>query len=745
MNPPIEAIETVPQRGNEKPLSSYLDVLISSRWSIFMFIVIFAVFGAVYLLASQPVYRADIAVQIEEQSPTATKGILGDVSSLFDVKPATSGEMEVIRSRSIVEPAVDHFNLYVQTRPHYFPLVGEWFSKHTDLFQMPESLRFGGFAWANESIDVARLDVPDELIGKPMEITALAGNHYTLSVPLIKKTYTGTVGEDEHFAAPGGNIDVHINNIIGPVGSRFDARRFSRLAQTEALQARMGVFERGRESGVIGVTLEGTDPVMAARILNQIGQEYVRQNIERKTAQAGQSLAFLNTQLPEVKKRLDASEQRYNNLRNSRGTIDLGEESKQILQQSTDLQKTLFELQTRRAELATRFSGSHPSIIAIDRQIGGLQSQLASLTSRIKKVPDLEQDVVRLQRDVTVNSELYTTLLNNAQQLGLIKAGKVGTVRMVDSAAIPEEPVRPKPLMVMSIALLLGAIAGVVAAFVRNALFGGLTDPDEVERFTGLPVLATIPYSDEQERLWKKSRRRNATTGALLASSNSNTPSIESLRGFRSVLSVSMRQAHNNIVVFTGPVAGVGKSFLSANFAFIQAAIGKRVLLIDADFRKGQLNKYYGTGRENGLFEVLAGTVPLAEVRKRNIANGVDFISTGNVTFDPSELLAAPAFGDCLAHLSAQYDIVIIDTAPVLASSDAAVVGTHAAAVLVVVRSGVNTVGEIHETEKRLVQAGAPVSGVLFNGLKLSFNKFNYRSKYGRYRYTRSDYYSNYN
>jgi tyrosine-protein kinase Etk/Wzc len=491
--------------------------------------------------------------------------------------------------------------------------------------------------------------------------------------------------------------------------------------------------------------LEGTDPVMTARILNQIGQEYVRQNVDLKTAQAAQSLAFLDTQLPELKKRLDASEQRYNNLRNSRGTIDLGEESKLILQQSTDLQKTLTELQTRRAELATRFSGSHPSIIAIDRQIGGLQSQLANLTVRIKKVPDLEQDVVRLQRDVTVNSELYTTLLNNAQQLRLIKAGKIGTVRMVDLAAIPEEPIRPKPLLVMGVALLLGTIVGVLVAFVRNALFGGLTDPDEVERFTGLPVLATIPYSDEQERLWKKSRRRNATSGALLASSNSNTPSIESLRGFRSVLSVSMRQAHNNVVVFTGPVAGVGKSFLSANFAFIQAAIGKSVLLIDADFRKGQLNKYYGTARENGLFEVLAGTVPLAEVRKRNIANGVDFISTGNVTFDPSELLAAPAFGDCLAHLSAQYDIVIIDTAPVLASSDAAVVGAHAAAVLVVVRSGVNTVGEIHETEKRLVQAGAPVSGVLFNGLKLSFNKFHYRSKYGRYRYTRSDYYSNYN
>jgi tyrosine-protein kinase Etk/Wzc len=745
MNLPIEAIETVPPRPTEKPLASYLDVLVSNRWPIFLFTVLFALFGLVYLLLSPPVYRADIAVQVEEESPTAAKSLLGDVSSIFDVKPAASGEMELIRSRAVVEPAVDHFNLYVQAKPRYFPVIGEWLAKQSSSFQVPEPLRFGGYAWGPEHINVAALDVPDRLLGKRLEITAQPRNAYTVTDPASNKTFTGTVGKDEKFEVPGGAIQIRVDAMDGAVGTRFEARRYSRLAETEALQARMGIFERGRQSGVIGVTLEGINPVLTASILNEIGQEYVRQNVNRKAAQAEKSLAFLDTQLPALKKELDASEVRYNSLRNTRGTIDLGEESKLILQQSTSTQTKLFDLKSRRQELATRFSASHPSIEAIDRQIASLTNELKGMTDRISRVPNLEQDVVRLQRDVAVNSQLYTALLNNAQQLRLVKAGKVGNVRLVDSAAVPETPVRPKPVLVMAVAVLLGAIFGVFVAFVRNALFGGLTDPDEVERFTGLPVLATIPYSDEQERLWKKSRRKNAVAGALLARSNSNTPSIESLRGFRSVLQVSMRQAHNNIVVFTGPVAGVGKSFLSANFAFIQAAIGKRVLLIDADFRKGQLNKYYGTGRENGLFEVLAGTVPLADVRKRNIANGVDFISTGNVTFDPSELLAAPAFGDCLAALSAQYDIVIIDTAPVLASSDAAVVGSHASAVLVVVRSGVNTVGEIHETEKRLVQAGAPVSGVLFNGLRLSYNRFSYRSKYGRYRYSRSDYYSNYN
>ena len=170
------------------------------------------------------------------------------------------------------------------------------------------------------------------------------------------------------------------------------------------------------------------------------------------------------------------------------------------------------------------------------------------------------------------------------------------------------------------------------------------------------------------------------------------------------MLQASLRQSANNMVMFTGPVAGVGKSFLSANFAFIQGGVGKRVLLIDADFRKGQLNRYFGVPKEDGLFEVLSGTIPLEQVRRHSVSEGVDFISTGAVTFDPSELLASPVFGQTLRELSTQYDMVVLDTAPVLSSPDAAVVGSHAAAVMVVVRSGMNTVGEIRETAKRLIR-----------------------------------------
>ncbi|OZI23303.1 tyrosine protein kinase [Bordetella genomosp. 9] len=729
----------------DTPMMSYVDVLLANRFMIIVLTVLATLIGVAYYMVKAPVYQSDIAVQVEEELPSGQRtSTLSDVSSIFDIKQAASGEMEILRSRMVVGHAVDYYQLYVHATPDYFPVIGRWLAKRHESFALPASITDaipGGWAWGGERIQVNRIDVPDDLIGKKLHVITLGGGAYELVDPVHDRRFEGRVGQLERFEVPGGAIEVQIDALQGRPETSFTIVRNSRLEAIESLQTRMNIFERGRQSNVIGVNLTGQDPVLTAAVLNEIGQEYVRQNTNRKTAQAEKSLAFLDQQLPVLKKQLEDSETRYNALRNSRGTIDLTEEGKLVLGQSVQTQNRIFELKAQRQELITRFAPSHPSITAIDRQIASLTGDMNKLNSKIRELPDLEQDVVRLTRDVKVNTDLYTGLLANAQQLRMIRAGKVGNVRVVDTAVAAERPLSPKAPIVIGVAALAGLILGVVAAFLRNALFGGLTDPDEIERYTGLPVLATVPYSDLQDRLWRRARRKNTRIPALLAQSNGSTPPIESLRSFRTVLQVAMRDSSNNIVVFTGPLAGVGKSFLSANFAFIQAAVGKRVLLIDADFRRGTLNRYFATSAENGLFEVLAGTVPLEAVTKRNIMNGVDFISTGRVTFDPSELLASDAFGECLHALAADYDIVIVDTAPVLSSSDAAVVGAHAAAVMVVVRSGMNTVGEIRETNKRLQQAGAPVAGVVFNGLKLQSEGWGYRSKYGPYRYSRASYY----
>jgi tyrosine-protein kinase Etk/Wzc len=202
-----------------------------------------------------------------------------------------------------------------------------------------------------------------------------------------------------------------------------------------------------------------------------------------------------------------------------------------------------------------------------------------------------------------------------------------------------------------------------------------------------------------------------------------------------------MLDAPNNIVMLTGPTPGIGKSFASANFATVLAAAGKRVLLIDADMRKGHMHHFFGQQRGDGLSELIAGSRTLEQVVKQNITPGLDFIATGTLPPNPAELLMSHTTVDLLKALSAQYDIVVIDTPPVLAVSDSAVLASQSGTVFLMVRAESTTLAEVQESVKRLEQSGAVMRGVIFNGLDLSRRayRYGYGSKYG-YKYGRYQY-----
>ncbi|MGZ3253256.1 MAG: polysaccharide biosynthesis tyrosine autokinase, partial [Burkholderiaceae bacterium] len=204
---------------------------------------------------------------------------------------------------------------------------------------------------------------------------------------------------------------------------------------------------------------------------------------------------------------------------------------------------------------------------------------------------------------------------------------------------------------------------------------------------------------------------------------------IESLRSFRTALQFSMSHFKNNIVVITGPTRGLGKSFISSNFATIMAASGKRVLLIDADFRDGHLHDYFGVARKDGLSESITGAKTLAKTIHRGVFENLDFLSTGNLPPNPSEFLLHPNFDALLKTVSSEYDFVMIDTPPILAASDTVIIGALVGAVFILARAGVTNESEINESIKRLNQAGISPKGILFNDLKVRARE------YGRYSY----------
>jgi len=721
------------EEGGEKPidLTAVLDTLVRYRWTFILVAGLVTILGMVYATLSKPVYRADIVVQVEDTSGNAagTK-LAASLSPVFDVKPAASAEMELLRSRMVVGKAVDLLHLDVVAAPRYFPVIGSAIAARASKLSTPGLFGYGGYAWGIESIKMASLTVPPELEGAEIRLTKQQGDTFAVAFPKEDTVAQGKVGEPLVINTRGGVVNMQVSQLVGNPGAIYIVRHIPRGAAIASLQARLMIAERGKQSGVIGVALEDNSPVAAAGILNAIAQEYVEQNVHRKAEEAEKSLRFLESQMPQLKQQVETAESRYNAMRNQRGTIDLSEESKLILSQSVAIQTKLQELRQKREELATRFTPSHPSVGIIDSQIASLSGQLGGVTNKIQKLPEVEQNVLRLMRDVKVSTELYQQLLNDTQALKLTKASKVGTARLIDPADIPLEPVRPNRPMISAVAAVLGLIAALMTVMLRHVLDGGLTDADEIEQQTGLTVYATVPFSSAQAHLAATAEHPTA----LLAVEEPDDPAIESLRTFRTALQFALLNSPNHVVVITGPAPGVGKSFVSLNFAAIAARAGRKVVLIDADLRRGNLNHSVGKPRTPGLTEILTGTA-WEQVVQRDVQPGLDFIATGTQPPLAADLLEHSAMGVLMEALKQQYDLILLDTPPVLAATDATILAKHAGAVFAVARADSTTARELIASQRALKQAGSDIKGVLFNGLHVEGRWYRPHYLYGKYRY----------
>lgn len=691
--------------------------------------------GGIYALIAKPVYETNILIKVEGVG-SRPKNVIGDLSSPAegnqDIKFLVSSEMEVLRSRSVISRAIDSGHFYIDVQPKYFPGIGAWIAGRNKQLSEPGLFGYGGYVWGSEQANVSAFNVPEALEGKTFLLTAEGGNTFRLTQEETGIEAKGRVGETLKFRVAQGEIALHVDQLAANPGAQFLLTRAERLETIENLQKALKISEKGKQSGVIEVRLDGADPKRISQVLNQVGREYIRQNVDQKSEEAQKTLVFLATQLPQVKQQLEGAEKSYNELRNSSRTIDIGEEAKNILHQSFLAQTRMAELRQKKEELLTRYSELHPSVEAIDKQMKELSREMAGVEDRAKKLPEVEQNVLRLNREVKINTDLYTNLLSAAQQLRLETESKIGSVRMLDTAVVPILPVKPKRLVIIAIAGAIGVVLGILAAFARKTVYRRLDAPQEIERLLGLPVTATIPHSENQAQLAIQNDKSKASVLPLDGPSDS---ALESLRRFRTSLQFAMLNSKNNIIMITGPTLGVGKSFVSANFATILASIGKRVLLIDGDLRAGRLHRYFGVHNKNGLSDIITGKIMFGSAIHKSVAENVDFISTGDLPRKPSELLAHENFEKLLQLLATRYDYILIDTAPVLAVSDALVIGSHAGVIFNVVRGGVTTAGEVEESVKRMNQAGHVVTGVVFNDAKSrSSARYTYDYAYEQYR-----------
>lgn len=737
--PSNTASSTASEDGGDVDFGRYIDVLRTQKWLILAITLVVLAIGVAYALLARPVYETAVVVQVEDGNGNNSKGVLNEAAGLFDVRTPTTAEMEIIRSRMVVSPAVEASKLYIMSSPRYVPYIGGWMARHSNGLSEPGFLGLKGYVSGTEQIVASSFDVPESMEGSEFRVTAKGGGQYSLTNPRLSTPLEGTVGTTLKAQTDEGAIELRIDQLAGKPGAEFDLVRHRKSGIVAGVQAGLSLNERGKQSGIIEVSMRGNNPYQITRVLNAVGAQYVQQNIERKAAEAQKTLAFLDVQLPQFKRQLEASEEIYNRFRNQKATVAFGEEATAVLGEAVDRQSKLLEAQQRRRELESRFTTEHPSVQTLDAQIAALQRDIGNIQTRIKGLPAIQQEAVRMERDVKVNTELYQSLLNNALQLRLVKEGKVGNVRVLDEAMVPSLPIKPSRSVVIGSALALGLFLGIVAAYLRNVFIEQrIRDPHEVENHSGLPVFSTIPLSNAQDAIARR-RLTGATGVRLLAIEHPDDPAVESLRSLRTAMQFAMLESPNNRVLITGATPGVGKSFVTANFAALMAAAGKRTLLIDADLRRGHAHQYFGLQRHGGLSELIAGSLTVQQTVHRQVVPDLDFLATGQLPPNPSELLVSESFKATLEKLSELYDLIVIDTPPVLVAADTMTVAAHAGTVLLVARADQSTMGELRESTRRLALGGRAATGVLLNAMDVERRAYT-PYKYGRYRYTNYNY-----
>jgi tyrosine-protein kinase Etk/Wzc len=701
-------------------LLDMLNVLRDSKWLIAGLIALAAAAAAAYAFLAPPSYEATALIQIEEDKAGNWSGgaVLNENSGRFESRSLANAEISILRSDLILDHVIDRLGLAIAVRPKHVPLIGYWLSSRATEPSKPGFLGLPGYVTGNESIQVDRFVVPRELEGKTFTVT-LTGTGYSLREPGGNVVLHGRIGKPEIFSVGGKPGEMLVNSAVGHVGAEFMAKRLARTALLNNLQRSLSIEEQGKQSGVLRVKLTGRDADRVARTLNEISGSYVQQNIERRVAEVDKALNFVSGHLPNLRERLQQTEQQLSRLRSRRGTFDISTEGRLTLEQSRGLQSTLLELQRKREDLQATYLPQHPVMRALESQIESVNSDLAKVGGRIKTMPALEQELLGLNRELKVNSDLYVNLLNSAQQLGLAKQSRGGNVRVIDRAKVPDEPIGPPAAAIVAFGGTAGLVLGVSLALLRAGLRRGIKDPAEIEDQTAVSVLTTVPMSRKQ-RLLSRRVRKAANDSSVLATRFPLDPAVEGLRNMLTLLPDGTRDSGANMVVVTGPTHSVGKSFISLNLAAVVGATGARVLLVDGDLRKGQLAKSLGVGQRRGLSDLLAGKLRFEEIVHRDVMPHVDFISTGQVPESPADLLLLRPLRGVLKDNCAQYGTVIVDSPPVLATADTAILSQQANAVFLVARAEVTSMREIQVSIKSLLQRGVHVTGVIFSGVDTS-------------------------
>ncbi|PZC02606.1 tyrosine-protein kinase [Klebsiella pneumoniae subsp. pneumoniae] len=707
--------------ADEIDLGRLLGELVDHRKLIIAVTSLFTLCALIYALFATPIYQADALIQVEQKQANA---ILSNLSQMLpDSQPQSEPEIALLKSRMILGKTVDDLNLQAVIKPKYFPIFGRGWQRLSGK-KDGELVVSRLYLPTSEDIDVPKV----ELTVKDNEHFVVKGDDFT---------FNGKVGEllDDK------GISIKVDKIDAEPGSKFTISYITRLEAITKLQEVLSVADQGKDTGILVLSITGDNPELITNIIDSISNNYLSQNIARQAAQDAKSLEFLSNQLPKVRNDLDVAEDKLNEYRRKNDSVDLSLEAKSVLEQIVNVDNQLNDLTFRESEISQLYTKEHPNYKALMEKRKTLQEEKAKLNKRVSVMPETQQEILRLSRDVESGRAVYMQLLNRQQELNIAKSSAIGNVRIIDNAVAQTKPVKPKKIVIILIGFIFGSVVAIGIVLLRVFLRRGIESPEQLEEL-GINVYASIPVSEAfANNAVKKASWKNKNYDikqAFLAVENPADLAIEAIRGLRTSLHFAMMESRNNILMISGASPNAGKTFVSTNLAAVIAQSGKKVLFIDTDMRKGYTHNQFNVENTKGLSDILSGKMTVERAIQPLSMAGFDFIARGAVPPNPAELLMHKNFDALLSWASQNYEIVVLDTPPILAVTDAAIIGNYVGTTLLVARFEQNTAKEIEVSVRRFEQSGVIVKGCILNGIIKKASSY-YSYGYNHYGYTYTD------
>lgn len=729
-------------------------------WPLFILAIIIAIAVAyVYLRYTTPIYEATATIIIKDEKKGSEESKIVESLDQISSKKIVENEIEILQSRKLMENVVRKLGLYAPISEHgdVHDVLAYTQSPVTIIALYPDSLQ-----WF-EKIDLNYNKVREEVI--------LNHKH---SFPI-----------DSFVSTPFGKLKFVHNKYY--VEDTVKRQLFFTLGKPKNVAPYflygLKAQAASKLSSIVDLSFRDPSPLRAENILNQLIDSYQQSANEEKDALAKNTVDFVNNRLKLVAQDLDSIEREVQQFKSGNHAVDISTQGQLFLQNVSANDQKLGELNTQLAvldkvdefvkskkdskggivpstlgvsdpllsqlidklytseleynNLKKTVGENNPSLVAIADRINKLkpdilsnissmrQSLLASkqniastnaaYNSVLQTVPQKEKDLLEISREQQIKSNLYSFLLQKKEESEIAYASSVSNSRVVDYAQSSYSPVSPNRMLIYAFCILV--LLGICGAFIfiKEFLTGKVLYRHEIESLTSIPIIGEVAFDKSKDKIVIEKGRRSFVA--------------EEFRKLRISLSfLGIDSSHKKILI-TSSISGEGKSFISANLAVSLALTGKKVVLVDMDLNNPTLNKILNISREEGCTEFLEGEKEPEEIIKQvEEHENLFFISAGAyLPENPSELLSNGKVSGLLNYLDNIFDVIIVDTSPIVLVTDGYVLTGLCDATLYVIRHNYTPKMLIKRIDENIDVNPINNPAIIFNGVKMrGFFKNNY-------------------